>query len=230
MFDPDVIEPLSKGLWITVQLTVLAALLGTTMAVVSGLASDAPSRVVRAVARTYVEFFRGTSAIVQLWWFFFALPLLAPALPDFIPERLVRYTPMEAGILVLGLNMGSYGSEVVRGAIAAVGQGQREAAIALSLTPFQRMRHVVFPQAVLVMLPPYGNLLIELLKGTALVSTITLRDVVFEGDILRVNNTAPALTIYGTILVMYFLIALAITAMVRFAERHFSRGLDIGRT
>ncbi|GAG43337.1 unnamed protein product, partial [marine sediment metagenome] len=149
--------------------------------------------------------------------------------PDFIPERIVRLTPLEAGVAVFGLNMGAYGSEVVRGAIQAVGQGQREAAIALSLTSFQRMRHVIFPQAALTMLPPYGNLLIELLKGTALVSLITLSDLTFEAQKLRVNGTADSLTLYSTILVMYFIIALAITTFVRLLERYFSRGLAIGR-
>jgi len=229
MFDSNVIEPLLAGARVTMQLTFLAGLLGTAMAVLSGLGSLSSWRAVRGVSRVYVEFFRGTSEIVQLIWFFFALPLLAPALPDFIPERIVRLTPMEAGVTVLALNTGAYGSEVVRGAIQAVGQGQREAAVALSLTPFQRMRHVIFPQAVLTMLPPYGNLLIQLLKGTALVSLITLSDLTFEAQKLRVNGTADAPTVYSAILVMYFIMALAITAVVRLLERYFSRGLAIGR-
>ena len=229
MFDRDVIDPLLDGARVTIQVTSLAAVLGTATAVLSGLASLSPWRAVRGVARVYVEFFRGTSAIVQLFWLFFGLPLVAPALPDFIPERIVRLTPLEAGVAVLSLNTGAYGSEIVRGALQAVGQGQREAAVALSLTPFQRMRHVIFPQAVLAMLPPWGNLLIQLLKGTALVSLITLSDLTFEGEKLRVNGTADTFTIYSTILVMYFIMALAITAVVRLLERYFSRGLAIGR-
>lgn len=229
MFDRDVIDPLLGGAWLTVQVTFLAALLGTFMSVLSGLASQAERRPVRYLARGYVEFFRGTSAIVQLFWLFFGLPLIAPWLPEFIPERVVRLTPMEAGVIVFGLNMGSYGSEVVRGAINAVGRGQTEAAIAIGLTPLQRMRDVIFPQAILAMLPPYGNLLIELLKGTALVSLITLSDITFEAQKLRVNNTADSLAIFSTVLVMYFGIALGITALVRLAERYASRGLDVGR-
>jgi polar amino acid transport system permease protein len=229
MFDRQVIDPLLDGARVTIQVTSLAAVLGTALAVLSGLGSLSSWRAVRGVSRAYVEFFRGTSEIVQVFWFFFALPLVAPALPDFIPERIVRLTPLEAGVAVLAVNTGAYGSEVVRGAIQAVGQGQREAAVALSLTPFQRMRHVIFPQAVLTMLPPYGNLLIQLLKGTALVSLITLSDLTFEAQKLRVNGTADAPTVYSAILVMYFIMALAITAVVRLLERYFSRGLAIGR-
>jgi polar amino acid transport system permease protein len=229
MLDSNVMEPLLDGALVTVQVTIYGGLLGTAMAVLSGLAGFSSSWPVRAVSRTYVEFFRGTSAIVQLFWVFFGVPLVAPLLPGFIPERFVRLTPLEAGIVVLGLNMGAYGSEVVRGAIQAVGKGQREAAIALSLSPFQRMRYVIFPQAVLAMLPPYGNLLIELLKGTALVSLITLSDMTFEAQKLRVNGTADSLSIYTTLLFMYFFIALVITGVIRLLERYFARGLDIGR-
>lgn len=236
MFDSDVIDPLLRGTQTTLQLTLFAAMLGTSLSVISGLASMSSLRPVRYTARVYVEFFRGTSAIVQLWWLFYGLPLLTPYLFDlavigptfdfFLPRG---FTPMMAGILVLGINMGSYGSEVVRGGIQAVGKGQREASIALSLNPYQRMRYVIFPQAVLAMLPPYGNLLIELLKGTALVSTITLVDVLREANILRNNNVESSLVIYTGVLVIYFAIAVLITTLVRLAERYASRGLDIGR-
>lgn len=236
MFGGDVIDPLLSGTQVTLQLTLFAAILGTFSSVASGLASMSPVRPVRYTARVYVEFFRGTSAIVQLWWLFFGLPLLMPSILDlsligpvldlFLPRV---FSPMMAGILVLGLNMGSYGSEVVRGGIQAVGKGQREASIALSLTPIQRMRYVIFPQAILSMLPPYGNLLIELLKGTALVSTITLVDLLREANIERNNRVASSLEIYTAVLLIYFAVALCITAMIRLAERYASRGLDIGR-
>jgi polar amino acid transport system permease protein len=236
LFDSDVIGPLLEGVVVTLQLTLYAGILGTIMSVVSGLASMSPLRPVRYGARVYVEFFRGTSAIVQLFWFFYALPLILPQLFDVavIGPLLdavlpARFSPIVAGSLVLGLNMGSYGSEVVRGGINAVGKGQREAAIAISLTPFQRMRYVIFPQAVLGMLPPYNNLLIELLKGTALVSLITLKDIVDEAENLRNLHLASSAQIYGTVLLMYLGIALGITAVIRLAERYFSRGLDIGR-
>jgi len=228
MFESITTGPLFDGALVTLQLTVLGGLLGTALAVASGLATFSSWAALRGAVRAYVELFRGTSAIVQLFWAFFGLPLLAPVLPEFIPERLVRWTPVETGIIVLGLNMGAYGSEVVRSGIQAIGQGQREAAVALSLTPYQRMRYVIFPQAVLVMLPPYGNLLIELLKGTALVSTATASELVFEASKLRVTGTGP-LPLYSSLLFIYFGIAVVITALVRSLEWYFSRGLDQGR-
>lgn len=166
----------------------------------------------------YVDFFRGTSAIVQLFWIFFALPLVGPTL-----------SPLLAGVVTLGLNMGSYGSEVVRGAVSAVDRGQTEASVALNLSDFHRMRYIVFPQAAVAMLPPYGNLLIELLKGTALVSLITLSDITFEVQKLRVNGTAPTATLFTLALFLYFALAMAITGLIRGAERYLSRGLEVGR-
>jgi polar amino acid transport system permease protein len=236
LFDRDVIDPLLEGAQITLQLTFFAAVLGTFMSVLSGLGSMSANRPIRYTSRVYVEFFRGTSAIVQLFWFFYALPLILPEVYDLAiigpPLDAVlpaRFSPIVAGSLVLGLNMGSYGSEVVRGGIQAVGAGQREASIAIGLTPLQRMKDVIFPQAILAMLPPYNNLLIELLKGTALVSLITLQDIVEQADRLRTLHIAPTLVIYTWVLAIYFVIALGITALVRLAERYYARGLDIGR-
>jgi polar amino acid transport system permease protein len=215
MFNADYIEPLSNGVIVTIQVTLLAATLGTVVAVVSGLAGLSPFRLVRWLNRIYVEVFRGTSAIIQLFWAFFALPLLG-----------VTISPLEAGVYVLGLNMGAYGSEVVRGAVKAVPRGQYEAAIALSLSPLNRMRHVIFPQAIPAMLPPYGNLLIELLKGTALVSLITLSDILFEIQKLRTSGAGTAQELYVIGLVLYFIIALGITGGIRSAERLASRGFE----
>lgn len=217
MWNIDIWTSLLDGAQVTIQLTILAAALGTAVSIASGLLGMSPWRLVRWANQVYVDFFRGSSVIIQLFWVYFALPLFGPSL-----------SPLEAGVLVLGLNMGSYGSEVVRGALRAVPQGQTEAAIALNLSTYDRIRHVIFPQAVVAMLPPYGNLLIELLKGTALVSLITLSDIVWEGQLLRVNRTASTDAIYGAMLVVYFAIALVITGLIRLAERLATRGIGAG--
>jgi polar amino acid transport system permease protein len=218
MLEWNLWRALLDGTWITLQVTILAAGLGTILSILSGLAGLSTVRSIRWANQVYVDFFRGTSAIVQLFWIVFALPLLG-----------VSISPFVGGIVTLGLNMGSYGSEVVRGAIRAVPRGQTEAAIALNLTPADRMRHIIFPQAAVAMLPPYGNLLIELLKASALDSLVTLSDLTFEAQKLRVNGTASTATLFSIALVMYFVIALGITGLVRAAESYLSRGLDIGR-
>ena len=208
---------LSQGLAVTLGLTLGGAVVASLLALAAGFARLSPYRAVRAAASVYVEVFRGTSALVQLYWFYYVLPLLGLTL-----------SPMLTGILVLGMNIGAYGAEVVRGAITSIDRGQFEAATALNLTSWQRMRYVIFPQALVRILPPAGNLLIELLKGTALVSLITLSDLTFRGMLMRAQ-TMQTLEVFGVLLVLYFLIGQAISLGIRLLERHITRGWHIGK-
>lgn len=218
---------LLDGAVVTLQLTFAAGILGLFMAVISGLGRLSTRRPVRWVAGTYIEMFRGTSVLVQIFWMFFALPSIGFALgPPW--DRWFSLTPFVAGTLALGLNIGSYGGEVVRGAVQSVDKGQIEAAIALNMSPTLRMRRIVFPQALVAMLPPFGNLLIELMKGTALVAAITLADMMFIAQQLR-GSTLQTTPIFLTTLVIYFIIAYALTLGMRFLERRAGRGLETGR-
>jgi polar amino acid transport system permease protein len=130
---------------------------------------------------------------------------------------------MTVAVLGLGLHIGAYGAEVVRSAVLAIPRGQHEAALALNMSPALTMRRVILPQAVVAMLPPFNNLMIELLKATALVSLITITDLTFQGQLLNTATlkTAP---IFMAVLVFYFLIALGITSAFRMLERRLSVG------
>ena len=212
----DLLPSLLNGLVVTVEITLGAAVVGLLAAFLGGLGRLSANRFVRGTARFYIDVFRGTSALVQLFWVYFALPLFG-----------VSFEAMTAGILVLGLNVGAYGSEVVRGAIQAVPREQREAALALNLSERQAMWHIVLPQAVLPMIPPFGNLMIELLKGTSLVSLITLSELTFQGQTLRAATLRSG-EIFGLILVLYFLLALAITFTAKRLENRLALGRDYG--
>jgi polar amino acid transport system permease protein len=212
----ELLLPLVDGLGVTLKITFGAAALSVPIALAAGLARMASWRLVRWFAGAYVEVFRGTSALVQLFWFFFVLPLFG-----------LELSAMTVGIVVLALNTGAYGAEVVRGAILAVPGGQREAALALNLTPACTLVRIILPQAVPAMLPPAGNLMIELLKNTALVSLITITDLTFRAQILRAE-TMKTEAIFTLVLFMYFGVALAITALMRGLEALVSRGLDRG--
>ncbi|KNE29272.1 ectoine/hydroxyectoine ABC transporter permease subunit EhuC [Achromobacter spanius] len=201
------VPPLLEGLGVTLQIMAGAVVLAVPLALASGIGRLSPLRPVRWLSSVYVEVFRGTSALVQLFWFYFVLPLFGVQLPA-----------MLVGIVVLALNAGAYGAEVVRGAIRAVPPGQREAGIALNLTRTQIMRRIVVPQAIPAMLPPAGNLLIELMKNTALVSLITITDLTFRGQLLR-SETLRTTEIFTLMLLMYFAVALVITACVHLLER-----------
>ncbi|CAN5228770.1 ectoine/hydroxyectoine ABC transporter permease subunit EhuC [soil metagenome] len=208
---------LLEGAWLTLQITAGAAVLGLICAFASGLAAVSGSRTARGVSIVYVEFFRGTSALVQLFWIFFALPLLG-----------IRFEPVAAGIVALGLNIGSYGSEVVRGAIKAIPKAQYEATVALNMSAYRRMRSVILPQAVVSMLPPFGNLLIELLKGTSLVSIISIRELTFSAQILR-SGGSDTMTVFLVVLGMYFVMAYALTLGMKLLERRGAASIGRGK-
>ncbi|MFG2608349.1 ectoine/hydroxyectoine ABC transporter permease subunit EhuC [Streptomyces sp. NPDC048514] len=200
-------ELLFKGAWVTVQLMVYSAALAAAVAFGIGMARTSRLWIVRFLTGAYVEFFRGTSALVLMFWLFFALPLFGWQLAG-----------LWAGTLALGLSYGAYGSEVVRGALQAVPAAQREAAVALNFTPWQRMRKVLLPQAVPEMMPPFNNLLIELLKGTALASLLSIGELTFEAKLARLS-TGESAQVYGSILLMYFVIAFLVTRVMRLLER-----------
>jgi polar amino acid transport system permease protein len=205
---------LLSGAFITIQQTILAAVLAVVIALIMGLMRLAPSVLVRGAATVYIEIFRGTSLLVQLYWIFFVLPLFGISLD--------KYT---AGFVAVGMNLGAYGAEVVRGAIESVPKGQYEAALALNLSPAKRMRRIILPQALLIMLPPWGNLFIELLKGTALVALISVSDLMFEAR--QINGTTfLSIESFGTALILYYLMArLMITPAMRWLEGAMARRL-----
>ena len=203
-----------EGALVTIQLTIMGSALALVMSFLAGLGRLSRSFLVRSLATAYIEFFRGTSIFVQLFWAYFVLPFVG-----------ISLTPLQAGVLALGLNVGAYGAEVVRGAIQAIGKEQYEACTALNLGRWQRMRHVILPQALLIMLPTFGNNAIELLKATSVVSLISLTDMTFQAQVVRAQ-TGNTLVPFTTILVLYFAMALVIAWGVRALERRMARGLD----
>ncbi|SFQ35919.1 amino acid ABC transporter membrane protein 1, PAAT family [Bradyrhizobium sp. Ghvi] len=193
-----------------------ASIVSIVVATIAGIAQLSGNRLVRWIAIGYVEVFRGTSLLVQLFWLFFVLPNFGIKLNAFI-----------VAILALGLNNGAYGSEVVRGSIVAIPRSQIEAAIALNMPPALRMRRIILPQALMTMLLPWGNLLIILLKGTALVSLITIQDLAFQTYNLNVL-TFQTLQLYGLSLVLYFVMAQGIALVIRALYRRVSHGITRG--
>jgi len=209
---------LLEGAWVTIQITLGGCLLAVAAAFVAALLKLYGPWPLRWLAIVYIEIFRGTSALVQLFWLFFVLPHFG-----------VSLDPLTVAILALGLNVGAYGAEVVRGAITAVPRGQWEATVALNMTRFQALRRVVVPQAVVAMIPPWGNLFIELLKSTALVSLITITDLAFKAQEMN-STTYRTVEIFSIVLVIYLAIAMLITIGMQQVERIAARGLARGRT
>jgi polar amino acid transport system permease protein len=213
IFMPGLLE----GLWLTLRITVAGAIVAVVMAVVAALAKLYGPRPVRWLAVVYIEFFRGTSALVQLFWLFFVLP-------DFG----ILMEPFTVAVVTLGLNVGAYGAEVVRGAIQGVTRGQWEATTALNMTRAQALRRIILPQALVAMIPPWGNLFIDLLKTTALVSTITMSDLTFKARTLN-DATLKTIQIFSLAFLMYLIVSLTITIGMRCLDRVAVRGMARGR-
>lgn len=205
------------GAWVTVQIALGAAALAVPAALLAALCKLYGPLPLRWLAIAYIELFRGTSALVQLFWLFFVLPNFG-----------ITLDPYTVGIVALGLNTGAYGAEAIRGALAAVPRGQWETALALNLTRAQALRRIILPQAFIRMLPPWGNLFIELLKATSLVSMITLADLAFRAQELN-QNTLRTTEIFGLVLLIYFCLSATISFGMRRLERRAARGLHAPR-
>ena len=211
------IPPLLEGAWVTAQLTFYSTLLGGFFAFAFGLGRISHNRLLKGISVSLIEIFRGTSLLVQLFWLYFALPLVGQMLGfDW------RLPPMVAGTLALSLNIGAYGAEVVRGAVQSVPRSQHEAAKALDFTPRQTLWRISLPQAIPEMLPSFGNLAVQNLKDTALVSLISLGDMTFRAEQIR-NFTQDSTTVYTLLLFMYFGMALVLSALMMLLERSVGR-------
>jgi polar amino acid transport system permease protein len=184
----------------------VAYLLAILFGFAAGIARAEKIPVARTVAFIYVEIFRGTSLIVQLFWIYYSLPLIG-----------LSISPLMAGCLGIGLNSGAFASEIVRGALLSVPVSQLEAAAALDLSRGQTLWKIIIPQAVREMAPPFGNLSIAILKDTALVSMISIADIAFRAQQLR-TFTYDSARIYGVSLVIYFGMALVLLMIGRMAE------------
>ena len=206
------LPPLLKGAATTAEIAVASTALGALLAFAAGIARVEGGRLLSWIALVYIEIFRGTSLLVQLFWLYYALPLVG-----------VSFDPITTGIAGLALNIGAYGAEVVRGALSSVPPQQREAARALNFGHMQTLFRVCLPQAVVEMMPSFGNLAVQNLKDTSLVSLISISDLTFRAQSLR-NITQDSVTIYSLTLLGYFVMALVLMAFMRWLETALRRG------
>ncbi len=199
------------GIPVTLAITFLAMVVAIPVAVILAIGRNSPHAFLRWPAGFVIELFRGSSAIVQLFWAFYVLPLFGLTL-----------SPWVCGVLVLGLNEGSYMSEVVRAGLDAVPKGQSEAAVALGLPAHYRLFRIILPQALPLMIPPFGNELITMLKFTALVSLVTIQDLSFRASLIgdTLGQSGP---IFGLTMVVYFVLALILGGFVSLLERTVAR-------
>lgn len=206
------------GLWVTVQLSLGGAVLAFVVAVILGLAAISGYAVPRTISRIIVEFFRGTSLVVQLFFVYYVLPPIG-----------LEFDAVTCGVIALGLNYGAYGSEVIRGSLNAVPKGQWETTTALSMPWITKIRRIIWPQAWALMLPGLNNLMVMLVKGTAIAFFIGLHDMTYVTDEMR-EGGVETMAAYAIGFVIYYLVSLAFYSVLRLLELRAQRRLGIKPT
>jgi polar amino acid transport system permease protein len=206
------IPALMKGAEVTIVVTVVSTILGGLLSFIVGIARVEGGVVLRNVAIAYIEFMRGVPLLVKFFWLYYALPLVGLSLD-----------PVTTGIAGLVLNISAYGAEVVRGGLKSVPDQQHEAARALNFTRTYTLLHVTLPQAIIEMMPAFGNLAVQNMKDTALVSLISIADLTFQAQQVR-NITLDSTGVFSLTLIGYFMMALALSMAMRLIERALCRG------
>lgn len=203
---------LLKGAEETIVIAVVSTALGGIMAFIVGIARVEGGPIVSRAALAYIEFMRGVPLLVKFYWLYYALPLAG-----------LSFGPVTTGIVGLVFNISAYGAEVVRGGLQSVPVQQHEAARALNFPKLYTLLHISLPQAVVEMMPAFGNLAVQNLKDTALVSLISIADLTFQAQQLR-NITLDSTHIFTLTLILYFIIALAVALLMRLIEHKLRRG------
>jgi polar amino acid transport system permease protein len=217
------------GIVITLELTVLAMLVGIFLGIVLALMRLSPNPLLRSSSWFYIWFFRGTPVLVQIvFWFYIAalyptIDIGIPFGPSFIHINSNDITKFLAATLALGLNEGAYMSEIVRAGIISVDEGQTDAAHALGMTRLKTMRRIVLPQAMRVIVPPTGNETISMLKTTSLVSFIALADLFYSAQLIYAANykQIPLLLVVS---IWYLFFTSILTVGQFYIERYYGRG------
>ncbi|MBX5160692.1 MULTISPECIES: amino acid ABC transporter permease [unclassified Rhizobium] len=204
------------GLWMTIKLTVICVVLGCSLGFLVGLARTSRNLVLRAVSSLYVEFFRGTPVLIQLFWIFFCLPLILG----------VELSNLVSGVIALTLYMGAIASETFRASLKSIGREQLDACVALGLPRRAQVLNVVLPQAVLRAIPTLLSNCVSLFKESALVSAVGMADLMFVGQNIS-NNTARPVEVLTIVALIYFIIAFPLTRAVSLIEGRILKKLAI---
>ncbi|MGH6682285.1 MAG: amino acid ABC transporter permease [Bradyrhizobium sp.] len=205
-----VLGPLLQGMLVTVGISIRAMVLALALGVVTAAVRLAGTAFLRGLVRGYIETIRGTPLLVQLYLFYF---ILSP---------LIGIGRFWTGVLALAMFESVFAAEVMRGAIQAVPPGQWEAARALGLRERVTWRHIIFPQAVLPMLPPLAGILVSLIKDSAIVSVISVFDLTYQGRNI-ISSTFMSFEIWTTVAVLYLIMTISLSALVNEVERRVRR-------
>jgi ectoine/hydroxyectoine ABC transporter permease protein EhuD len=208
----DYLPDLLRGALVSIELTATVMLASLVLGLIIALMRLSHSRTLRILSGIYVEVVRGTPALLQLFYIYFVLPAVG-----------IRFDPFTAGVIGLSINYSAYLSEVYRAGIEAVPRGQVEASQALGMSRRLMMRLIILPQAIRVVVPPLGNYFISLFKDTSLVSIVTVKELMFTGQIIASTNF-QYFTIFTVIGIIYLSLSYPSSLFVKYLERRMKVG------
>jgi|PlaIllAssembly_1097288.scaffolds.fasta_scaffold253303_2 polar amino acid transport system permease protein len=211
-----VMPDLLQGIVTTLYLTVVALTLGVIIGLPAALARVYGPRWLHNLAISYIELFRGTPLLVQLFIVYYGLPAIGSLFG--LPHFGITLDRLPAAFVTLGLNSGAYQAEYFRGAIQAVGSGQMTAARALGMTKMQAIIHIILPQALRLAIPAWSNEAVSMIKYTAIVFLIAVPDIMGKAKILAGRYFNP-IEIYITVALIYLVLVTIATWLVRMLER-----------
>lgn len=197
-----------KGLWMTVQLTVVSVIGGLAIGLAVGVLRTNLSKWLDWPLRLYIELFRCTPLLVQLIWMYYALPVLIG----------VDMSALTACFLTLSLNAGAFYAEIFRGGIEAVDGGQTEAGKAIGMRRGMIFSRIVLPQAIQIMIPSFINQTLLQFKNTSLASVVAVADLLYQGTVVTAAIYRP-LEVYSTVAAMYFAVLFPITLLADHLEK-----------
>ena len=203
------------GLQNTIQLSVLIIVIGTVIGLLGGLGLLYGPLPIRAILRGYVDIIRGTPLLVIIFLIFYGLPAVG-----------VEITGYGAAVVAFSLFAGGHISEIIRGAVASVPKGQTDAAKSLGLTFWPRTAWVILPQALPIILPPWVNTAVEMVKGTSLVVLVSVNDLMFA-TVKVAERTGNPMPLYITAALIYIAVNLLISRAGVWLERRVSYGVPV---
>ncbi|GAB3445564.1 amino acid ABC transporter permease [Insolitispirillum peregrinum] len=202
---------LLQGLWMTVAVTVLAAVLASVLGVVWALLRTSGVRWLAVPARTFVEFIRGIPILVVLFYIYFVMPEIG-----------IDLTAFQAGVIGLALTYSCYIGETFRAGIEAVDKGQIEAAMSIGMRRPMMMRRVILPQAFRIVVPPYANNIVMLLKDSSQVSVISVAELTMQGKMLA-SSTFDNMTVFTLVALLYLCLTIPLNSLMSRVERALRR-------
>ncbi|MFX3633989.1 MAG: amino acid ABC transporter permease [Candidatus Pristimantibacillus sp.] len=203
-------EEFWAGFLTTLQVSLLALVLSIVIGMIVAVMKISPIKLLKGIATVYIEFIQNTPLLIQMFFIYFGLPAIG-----------IQLDPFVSGTLGLGIYSGAYIAEAIRAGIQAVSNGQVEAGRASGLSYLQTMRYIILPQAIKVVIPPLGNQFLNLVMGSAILGSLSGKDLMYYGDIIS-SDTFIVFDVYIFVALFYLILTLPLSFLISYLERKLS--------